>query len=245
MPGWLGGKRPAMLAACALVGLAVWPAARLRIEPAPAEGARLYPRNRFVTRFLIAFAIWNLATGSFNPFFNTYFAGHLHAPVERIGLIFSGSQLAQVAAILLAPLVLRGLGIVTGTAAMLLATAVALAGLAAGPAGWAAAGMYATYTAFQWMSEPGMNTLLMDRVREQEQVGAAALMMLVSFAAQSAASFAGGAGIARFGYPVVLASAAGLAAVAALAFRWLPAAGVRTAQPTRLLQASAADTAPD
>jgi MFS family permease len=245
MPGWLGGKRAAMLAACALVGLAVWPAALLRIGPAPAEGAKLYPRSRFVTRFLIVFAIWNLATGSFNPFFNTYFAGHLHTPVARIGLIFSGAQLAQVAAILLAPLVLRGLGIVTGTAAMLLATAVALAGLAAGPAGWAAAGMYATYTAVQFMSEPGMNTLVMARVRVQEQSGASALMMLVAFAAQLAASFAGGASIARFGYPLVLACAAGLAAVAALAFRWLPAESVRTAQPTASLQASAADTAPD
>jgi MFS family permease len=169
LPSWLGGKRPAMLAGCALVGLAVWPATRLRIGPAPAEGARLYPRSRFVTQFLIVFAIWNLATGSFNPFFNTYFAGHLHMPVQRIGLIFSGSQLAQVAALMLAPLVLRGLGIVTGTAAMLLATAVALAGLAAGPAGWAAVGMFAAYTAFQWMSEPGMNTLLMDRVREPNE----------------------------------------------------------------------------
>jgi len=245
LPGWLGGKRPAMLAGCALVGLAVWPATRLRIGPAPAEGARLYPRSRFVTQFLIVFAIWNLATGSFNPFFNTYFAGHLHMPVQRIGLIFSGSQLAQVAALMLAPLVLRGLGIVTGTAAMLLATAVALAGLAAGPAGWAAVGMFAAYTAFQWMSEPGMNTLLMDRVREPERGGASALMMLVMFAAQFAASFAGGASIARFGYPVVLACAAALAAVAALAFRWLPAKGVRISQPTALPRASVADTAPD
>jgi len=245
LPSWLGGKRPAMLAGCALVGLAVWPATRLRIGPAPAEGARLYPRSRFVTQFLIVFAIWNLATGSFNPFFNTYFAGHLHMPVQRIGLIFSGSQLAQVAALMLAPLVLRGLGIVTGTAAMLLATAVALAGLAAGPAGWAAVGMFAAYTAFQWMSEPGMNTLLMDRVREPERGGASALMMLVMFAAQFAASFAGGASIARFGYPVVLACAAALAAVAALAFRWLPAKGVRISQPTALPRASVADTAPD
>jgi predicted MFS family arabinose efflux permease len=105
--------------------------------------------------------------------------------------------------------------------------------------------MFATYTAFQWMSEPGMNTLLMDSVRVQEQSGASALMMLVMFAAQFAASFAGGAGIARFGYPVVLACAAGLAAVAALAFRWLPAEGVRIRKPTALPRASVADTAPD
>jgi hypothetical protein len=63
----------------------------------------------------------------------------------------------------------------------------------------------------------------MDRVREQERTGAAALMMLVSFAAQLLASLAGGATIAKFGYSAMLAYAEGLAAVAAVAFRALPA----------------------
>ena len=222
LPGWLGGKRPAMLAGCALVALALWPSARLRIAPAPVEGAKLYPRNRFVVRFLIVWAIWNLATGSFNPFFTTFFA-RLQTPVERIGLIMSGSQLSQVIALMLAPLVLRRIGLVSGTAAMLLATALALGGLAAGPTGWAAAAVFMTYTSCQWMSDPGVNTLLMDRVREQERTGASALMMLVAFAAQLVASLAGGAAIARFGYSAMLACAAGLAAVAAVAFRALPA----------------------
>ncbi len=221
LPGWLGGKRPAMLAGCALLALALWPSARLRIGPAPAEGAKLYPRNRFVVRFLIVWAIWNLATGSFNPFFTTFFA-HLHTPVERIGLIMSGSQLAQVLALMLAPLILRRLGLVSGTAAMLLATALALCGLAAGPTGWAAAAVFMSYTSSQWMSEPGVNTLLMDRVREQERTGASALMMLVAFAAQLVSSLAGGAAIAKFGYSAMLACAAGLAAIAAVAFRALP-----------------------
>jgi len=63
----------------------------------------------------------------------------------------------------------------------------------------------------------------MDRVREQERAGAAALMMLVAFAAQLVASFVGGAAIARFGYSAMLACAAGLAAMAAVVFRTLPA----------------------
>jgi MFS family permease len=222
LPGWLGGKRPAMLAGCALVALALWPSARLRIGPAPAEGAKLYPRNRFVVRFLIVWAIWNLATGSFIPFFATFFA-RLHTPVERIGLIFSGSQLAQVLALMLAPLVLRKMGLVNGTAAMMMATALAMGGLAASPAGWATVSVFMAYTACQWMTDPGVNTLLMDRVREQERTGAAALMMLVSFAALLVASLAGGAAIAKFGYPAMLACAGGLAAVAAVAFRTLPA----------------------
>jgi len=251
LPGWLGGKRPAMLAGCALLALALWPSARLRIGPAPAEGAKLYPRSRFVVRFLIVWAIWNLATGSFNPFFTTFLA-HLRTPVERIGSIMAGSQLAQVAALMLAPLVLRKMGVVSGTAAMLLATALAMGGLAAGPTGWAAAAVFMTYTSCQWMTDPGVNTLLMDGVQEQERTGAAALMMLVSFAAQLVASLAGGATIARFGYSAMLACAAGLAAMAAVAFRTLPApwseksaAPIKSAPPPRWPQSSRPDTAPD
>ncbi|HUE04806.1 MAG TPA: MFS transporter [Bryobacteraceae bacterium] len=242
-PGWLGGKRPAMLAGCALVALALWPASRLRIGPAPAEGAKLYPRNRFVVRFLIVWAIWNLATGSFNPFFTTFFA-HLHTPVERIGLIMSGSQLGQVLALMLAPVVLRKMGLVSGTAAMLMATALALGGLATGPTGWAAAAVFMTYTACQWMTDPGVNTLLMDRVREQERTGAAALMMLVAFAAQLVASLAGGATIARFGYSAMLACAAGLAALAAVVFRGLPAGeALATNAEAALVEAPVVDRA--
>jgi MFS family permease len=243
LPGWLGGKRPAMLAGCALLALALWPSARLRIGPAPGEGAKLYPRNRFVVRFLVVWAIWNLATGSFNPFFTTFFA-RLQTPVERIGLIMSGSQLAQVAALMLAPLVLRKMGVVSGTAAMLMATALALGGLSAGPTGWAAAAVFMAYTSCQWMSEPGVNTLLMDRVREPERTGASALMMLVAFGAQLLASLAGGKEIARFGYSAMLACAAGLAAVAAVAFRALPAglAVAGSAEPSGLVEAPVADS---
>jgi MFS family permease len=242
LPGWLGGKRPAMLAGCALVALALWPSAQLRIAPAPAEGAKLYPRSRFVVRFLVVWAIWSLATGSFNPFFTTFFA-RLHTPVERIGLIISGSQLGQVLALMLAPLILRKMGLVTGTAAMMMVTALAMGGLAAGPTGWAAAAVFMSYTASQWMSDPGVNTLLMDRVREQERTGAAALMMLVAFAAQFVASLAGGAAIARFGYSTMLACAAGLAAVAAVAFRALPAGQVVSAAEPASVEARVADSA--
>lgn len=227
VPGWMGGKQPAMLAGCVLMALG--PSALLRIAPAPAEDAKLYPRNRFIVRFLIVWAVWNLATGAFNPFFTTFFA-RLHTPVDRIGLVMSGSQLAQVVALMLAPFVLRRIGLVNGTAAMLMATALAMGGLATGPSGWAAAGVFMTYTSCQWMSDPGINTLLMDRMREQERCGAAALMMLVSFAAQLVASLVGGASIAKFGYSAMLACTAVLAAVAAVLFRTLQASD--SAAPT-------------
>ena len=246
LPGLMGGKRQAMLAGCALVALALAPSALLRLGPAPAEDAKLYPRSRFIVRFLMVWAIWNLATGAFNPFFTTFFA-RLHTPMERIGLILSGSQLAQVVALMLAPVILRKMGLVNGTAAMLLATAVAMGGLATGPTGAAAAAVFMAYTACQWMTDPGVNTLLMNRVREQERTGASALMMLVAFAAQFVSSLAGGAAIARFGYSAMLACAAGLALVAAVAFRTLPAAdaiSVNAVEPLPSRPASAPDTAP-
>jgi predicted MFS family arabinose efflux permease len=74
---------------------------------------------------------------------------------------------------------------------------------------------------FQWMSEPGMNTLLMNHVAERERGGASSLNMLVFFSAQALASFVSGRCLDRFGYGVVLAATTGLAVVAAGLFRFL------------------------
>jgi predicted MFS family arabinose efflux permease len=143
---------------------------------------------------------------------------------------------------MLAPVVLRKMGLVSGTAAMLMATALALGGLATSPSGWAAAAVFMTYTACQWMTDPGVNTLVMDRVREQERTGAAALMMQVAFAAQLVASLAGGATIARFGYSAMLACAAGFAALAAVVFRALPAGqAVATTAEGAIIEAPVVD----
>jgi len=69
--------------------------------------------------------------------------------------------------------------------------------------------------------------------------------MLVAFAAQLVASLAGGAAIAKFGYSAMLACAAGLAAVAAVAFRTLPAghavAATGSAAQPALVQAQVTD----
>jgi predicted MFS family arabinose efflux permease len=75
---------------------------------------------------------------------------------------------------------------------------------------------------FQWMSEPGLTTLLMNQVDERERGGAAAMNYLVAFSAQAAASIVGGQLLANFGYGRVIAGAAGAAVAAALLFRRLP-----------------------
>jgi len=124
---------------------------------------------------------------------------------------------------MLAPYILRKMGLVSGTAAMLMATALAMSGLAAGPVGWSAIALFMAYCASHWMTDPGVNTLLMGHVREQERTGASAQMMIVTFAAQGLANSVGGKYIAKLGYSAVLACGAGLAALAAVLFRTLPA----------------------
>jgi predicted MFS family arabinose efflux permease len=75
--------------------------------------------------------------------------------------------------------------------------------------------------AFQWMSEPGLNSLLMNHVHERERGGASALNYLVAFGAQALAAFGAGQLLERFGFGAVLAGAAALASIAATTFRLL------------------------
>ena len=221
LPGWIGSTRASLLLAAGVCGLALLPALRLTISvPAPAKKDRIYPRSPFLARFLAFFAIWNLATASFNPFFNAYFQ-RLHYSTGDIGNVYSLTQLAQTATVLLAPLILRWAGIARGIGAMMLATAFGLLALAAQSPGMGAAFAYGGYMVFQWMSEPGLTTLLMNNVAEGEREGAAALNYLVAFTAQGIAAFVAGRMIAALGYGPVLAGAAGIAVLAAGLFATL------------------------
>ena len=220
LPGILGSTQSALLFSAGLAALTLWPALRLKTA-VPEYGARIYPRSRFLLRFLAPFALWHLATGAFNPFANVYFS-QLKFRVEEIGVIFSGGQVVQVIAVLYAPMVIRRCGLVTGIALMMAATALTLGGLAAQFSAEAAVVGYTAYMAFQWMSEPGLNTLLMNQVDERERSGASALMYLVAFGAQAVAAYAGGRLLERFGFGPALGTAAALAVLAALGFRFLP-----------------------
>jgi MFS family permease len=214
----LEGKRTALLVGSGIAAVGALPALRLKFQASPAPEKRAYPRGRFVVCFLTALFVWSIATGAFNPFFNAYFSQYLHMSVERIGLVFSYSQLTQVVALLLAPAVLRKVGAVRGVASMQVATAAMLGLLALGVSGPTAALLYATYMSFQYMSEPGLFSMLMSRVKPSERSGASALNFLVISGAGSLSALVSGAAIARFGYSAVLASAAVLATVAAALF---------------------------
>jgi predicted MFS family arabinose efflux permease len=226
MPQWLAtpevsGKQAALLVGCGLMAIALWPAARLRFGAAPSRVRLRYPLGSFVRRFLISLVGWNFAVGAFNPFFNTFFSRHLHARIEDIGAIFSSGQVAQVVAMAAAPVVLNRLGLVSGVTATQVATGLALAALAWSSALWVAAIAYAVYAACQYMSEPGIYSLLMSRVRPDEQSGASSLNFFAAFTAQAMAAALAGIALSRYGYQTVVALIAVLIVLSSLLFRTL------------------------
>jgi MFS family permease len=232
-------KQWALLLSAAIVSLAVLPAMYLRLPQAMKEKRATYPRSSFVVRFLIAVAVLNIATAAFNPFSSAYFSLYLKMPVEQIGLVFSGSQLAQVVAILLSPLILKKFGLVWGIVYMEMAAGISLATLATGPPAMLAVLGFAGYTAFQWMDEPAMESLLMTKVEPHERSGATALMYMVIFASGAVTAPLAGKGLTRFGYPAIIGAAAFLLVLGALLFGFLLKRSVNeTAQKINLGQAA-------
>ncbi len=215
-----------LLAACAVAALGAIPASKLRILESAllgteADGQKIYPRDPAVHRMLAALLIWYLATGAFNPFFNVYFVKELGLSLSSVGILFAAGQAVQVASLLIAPALLRRFGAITGLAGMQCMTALSLAALALGPAGPIAGFIYTAYVATQYMSEPGIYSLLMERVTPQERSGTSALNFLIVFGGQALAAAVAGMAMRRFGYRVVLALAGLGALLAGLMMRGL------------------------
>ena len=210
-------KRVALLAGSGFAALAVLPALFLRFptSPEPEKKKRVYPRGRFAYVFFAALFVCTLGTGGFNPFFNAYFARNLHFSVEKIGLIFSYGQLAQVVAILAAPAILKRVSEVRGIAGMQVATAAMLACLAVVSSPVGAVAFYVAYMCFQYMSEPCLLSMLMTRVSTSEQSGASALHFMVMSLAGICAAMLAGAALPHVGYGPTLMACAGVTLTAA------------------------------
>jgi MFS family permease len=223
-------KRLILLVACGIAALGLFPILRLRIPPLRSSTQientpqkrnwrRLLRMDPFLLRYVPAMALWTVVLTSFNPFANVYLSRNLHVPMVQIGLIFSAAQLVQVCLMLSTPALFRALGLINGIVVTQLLTAVALGSLAATQNPQLAVVLYVGFFGMQWMSSPGLYTLLLNKVPE-EQHSTAASMTLFCDALVGAGSTAG-AGIlfTRFGYPYVLAGIAALAVVAAMMFR--------------------------
>jgi hypothetical protein len=218
------GFQPSLITACVFAAFSAVVALWLKI---PDEGQSVATTSiarpavsRFLVRFLAAAALWWMAIGAFNPFFNAYFATELKMSVGRIGDLYAWSQTSQVLAILLAPVVLRRLGLLSGISAMQIATAGSMALLAIRSAPAAAPLLFCAYMAFQNMSDPGLFSLLMSGAEGPAQTStASSLNMFVMFSVQAIAAAIAGISARQFGYAPVLFVAATGAAAAGLAFR--------------------------
>ncbi len=248
LPGWAARLHPGLPVAvqyreglwigCAIALLALWPASRLALGLARQEERVFQRPPAALIRFLAAAALWNLGTGMFNPFFNVFFA-KLRMPVESIGLVFSVSRVVQVAGILIAPLIFKVTGMTRGISGMQFASAVALAALAGVSSPAPAAVLYSAYMVFQYMSEPGMYSYVMECVPPAQRSGASAMNFLVASSAQAIAAALAGALIQRLGYSPVLVAAAIMCVAAAALFRIL--VGART-QPAASGQSAGGGT---
>jgi MFS family permease len=230
LPGWLvqvspsltavRSKEIALLLSCVTIALALLPVSCLRLDSNAVCEHKTYTWNPFLLRFLAAIAVWSVAVGSFSPFFTVYFSRYWHLPIAHIGTIDSVSHIPQLLAILAAPFLFRSFGLTNGIASAQIATAIALVCLASVSRTSSATAIYMSYVAFQWMSEPALYSLLMNRLPLGDRAGASALNFLVMNGSQAIAMLLVGAAFLRFGYPAVIMVTAAVSATAALLF-WL------------------------
>ena len=216
----VGGVRAVLLLSCGILSLAAIALVRLRFDESAAKSQRGGGISGFLLRFLIAIALWNFAIGFFTPFANVYLSRELHLPLARIGEIYTVSQVLQVAMVLLAPLLYRRVGLIAG---------IALAQIATGALFWVlprthgvnqAVWIYLVLMGLQWMSGPGISSLLMNRTIAADRSKASAMQNMTNLAAQAGAAALAGKLYERYGYSGPLAANAGLAILAALLLYW-------------------------
>jgi MFS family permease len=226
-------KRTILLISCGVVLVGLIPMMKLRLPPRADDksieqpqptGRRLFQRlghHPFLVRFLPVMALWATIEAAFTPFSNVYLSRQLHTSFTRIGLLFSTAQVLQLCMGLLSPIVFRLFGLVNGIVAIQMAMALALGAMAGAGHGNVAIGFYLTFCAIQWMSFPGLNSLLTNRIQDKDLSMATAAMMFCNALAGAGATAAAGALYSRFGYPHVLAGIASIAAGIAILFYML------------------------
>lgn len=211
------GIRLVLLLACGIVMLGIWSILKLQVSPANETGKpRIRVFHPFLYRFLPAFALWSMVTGSFMPFAAVFLQQQLGIPMRHVGLIYSGSQLTQVAAVLLAPILYRRCGMITGIMCAQIATGVAVFALGQARGASSEVAFYLGYTGAQFMSGPGLYSLLMAKVPDAERSTASAVQNIASALCQAASAAVTGSCLVRYGYSAVLSGNALVAVGASL-----------------------------
>jgi len=213
----INGMRFVLIAAAVIVMIGAWPVSKLKIGNAPAsENRKLLVLHPFLLRFLPAFAVWSIVTGSFTPFAPVFFQKQMGISLQHVGVIFSASELVQFCAVLLIPLLYRRMGVMAGILIAQLITAAAAFGLGrAHSAGYAVA-WYLAFSGAQFTAGPGFYGMLMSRMPESERSSASAMQNIAGALSQAGSSALTGMLIVRLGYGRVCAGNAGVAIFAAV-----------------------------
>src|SRR5262249_29394361 len=142
----------------------------------------------FLIRFLPAFAVWSIVTGSFVPFAPVFFRKQLGISLQHVGLIFSASELVQFCAVLLIPFLYRKIGVTSGIVLVQLITGAMAFGLGrVNSAGYAVA-WYLAFAGAQFTVGPGIYGMLMSRVPESDRSSASAIQNIAGSLAQAGSS---------------------------------------------------------
>jgi MFS family permease len=211
------GMRLVLIGASLIAMIGAWPLSRLKISPPPKrEDRRLFVFHPFLWRFLPAFAVWSVVTGSFIPFAPIFFQKQLGISLQHVGVIFSASELVQFCAVLLIPFLYRRIGVTAGIFIAQLMTGAAAFSLGrAHSAGYAVA-WYLSFAGAQFTAGPGFYGMLMSRVPESDRSSASAIQNIAGALSQAGASTLTGLLIVRFGYGPVFNGNAAMAIFAAL-----------------------------
>ena len=215
----VSGIRVVLLASCAVTSLGVLPVIALRIRNHfPPASKRLRVFHPFLYRFLPAFILWNVVAGSFPMFGAIYLQKVLGIPLGRLGAVFSASHMAQFGAVLASPVVFRWAGMAKGVAGIQICTALFLVLIAVSRNAPFAVCFYLLYFASQFMCGPGIYSLLMNRIPEEERSTASALQNLSGAICQAGTAALTGICIVAVGYKVVLLANAVIVSIASLLF---------------------------
>jgi predicted MFS family arabinose efflux permease len=215
----LHGIRIVLLLACVVVILGAWPLSRITAElraTPTRRSVRLF--HPYLLRFLPGFMLWSVVAGSFPLFGAVYLQKAIGLPLGKLGAVFSASQLAQFCSVLVAPLLLKRLGITKGVAAIQVGTAAFLLLISATRNASVGVCFYVLYFATQYMCGPGIYSLLMDNVAEAERSTASAVQNIAGALCQAGSAALTGICIVAFGYRDLLIGNAAAVILASLLF---------------------------
>jgi MFS family permease len=210
------GMRAVLIGAAIVAMLGAVPISKLRMTVPPASDKRkLFVFHPFLLRFLPAFAVWSMVTGSFIPFAPVFFQKQLGIPLQHVGMIFSASELVQFCAVLLVPFLYQRIGAPAGIVIAQLATGAAALVLAHAHSAQFAVGWYLVMAGAQFTAGPGFYGMLMSKMPESDRSGASAMQNIAGALSQAGASALTGVLIVRSGYGTVFVLDVVLAVVSA------------------------------